>query len=496
MKKRVFNLIFLLISLVTVTSLITTLQAEPLELVPAAPQKEFGRSFMNTRPGYQHLCMQQSLWHDIIYNKNGVIGGSFQVTPFFQQSIPTKKNAEYFLPACCGTITIAGDANSIEITDFRNVRAEWLGLPAGFLGAMKITPKQRQYGATIEYNQDIGTLLDIDMLKSYWIAFTMPVVAVENSLNLEQFIQNAPANPGGPQDIKQAFRQPAWHYAKIKGPTKLVRPAEIRLSLGSALYSEDFFQFAYNSFFIAPLGNKQNARQVFQAIAGNNAHCGIGGAIFFQFPLNQDTTDYAICFFANLESIFNIRNHQWRTFDLLGKPWSRYMLYNELNGSSNIPGVNILTRRALVRPYGVFDFSMGWRFKTDNLEAEIGYNVWGHTEEKVKLHQRLNDPCQCFFKEFGIAGSGPNITASASNITRLEPDDVEFIQVKDTDIDPHSAANGSAINHKIHVALGGFAKDTNTSTVGFFGAGAFVDIIQRNRPLQNWGFWLKGGASF
>jgi hypothetical protein len=489
MKKCVFTLILLLISLIT-----ASLNASPALVGPIAPQKEFGRSFMNTRPGYQHLDVQQFLWHDVIYNKNGKIGGAVQVTPFYQQSIPLKKNAEYFLPACCGTISIAGDANALDIVNFRNVRAEWLGLPSGFLGTMSITPKERQYGASIEYSQDLGTLFDLDLLKSYWLDICMPIVVTDHSLNLEQNVVNAPANPGGPENIVQAFKQPAWCYARIDGSTKEVRLAQIKLSAGSALYSEDYFQFAYSSFLIIPLGNKQNARDVFQAIAGNNAHSGIGGSIFFQFPLNQDTTQYAICFFTNLDSTFNIRNHQWRTFDLIDKPWSRYMLYNEFNGSTNIPGVNILTRRALVRPYGVFDFSMGWRFNTDHIEAEIGYSIWGHSEETVKLHQTLDDPCQCYYKEFGIAGSAPNITSTDSTINRQALDDLVFISVKDTDLDPHSAANGSAVNHKIHFSLGGFSK--TVTTVCFFGGGAYIDFPQRNRPLQVWGVWVKGGASF
>src|SRR5207244_8999669 len=96
---------------------------------------------------------------------------------------------------------------------------------------------------------------------------------------------------------------------------------------------------------------------------------------------------------------------QLRTFDLVNKPWSRYMQYNRKNGppNENIPGVNVLTLKTRVKPFGLFDFTMGMRVKTLHFEYELGYNIWGHAQEQLYLREEFISQCR---PEFGIAGVG------------------------------------------------------------------------------------------
>lgn len=482
---------------------IATLALLIINAIDARPHQRYARSFMATRPAYQHMSTQQSLWHDIIYNKTGPVGGAFRVIGFAQNSIPMHKTSHYFLPPCTDRVFVAGDKTPEDVQCSRNIRAEWIGLSDEFRGSFTIKPKETQYGFSLEYNQNFKTLFDFDFLENYWLSIAIPMVAVHHSMNLQQSLLNAPEqnNSDAPRTIAQAFEQPSWCYAKIGGSTKSIRPAEIRINIGSCLISKDYFQFAYNTIFVAPTGNKQNARQIFQAIAGNNQHFAFGGAIFFQFPLNRCTDEYGICFFTNLESIFNIRNTQYRTMDLQGKPWSRYLLFNQkcgtpnngLAGAQHIPGVNILTHKVLVRPYGVFDFSMGWRYITDTVEAEFGYNIWGKSNEKVELKRPWFHPCE-YEGIFGIAGDGYNTTASNSTITQQAPNDDEFTAITIFDLDPQSAESGSALNHKVHLSLG-TRRDYCTSTL-FTSLGGFIDIPQKNAALRAWGAWITLGASF
>ncbi|MCX5925471.1 MAG: hypothetical protein NT124_04245 [Candidatus Dependentiae bacterium] len=476
----------------------------------ANPHQIYARSFMAPRPVYEHLSTQQSLWHDIVYNKTGPIKGAFRAIGFAQQSIAMDKTAHYFLPPCTQWVHVAGDSESIPepIRCARNIRAEWLGLSDDFVGSFTITPKEKQYGFSVEYNQNLSTFFDLDLLKSYWVSIAIPFVAAYRSLQLQQHLINAPKpiRSGQPADIYEAFQQPSWCYAKIGCETKSVRPAEIRLTIGSSLVSEDYFQFAYNTIFIAPTGNKQNGHELFQAIAGNNQHFAFGGAIFSQFPLNRNTDCYGFCFFANLETIFNIRNTQHRTLDLRGKPWSRYMLFNQkcgfpnmLQGQQHIPGVNVLTHKVVVRPYGVFDFSTGWRLSTPTIEGEIGYNVWGRSNERVLLKTPWNHLCE-YQGIYGIAGTGPNTTASESTIAQQAPNDLDangfetFTPIDLYDIEPQSAESGSVINQKIHVSLG--TRHESKNITSFIGGGTYIDIPQKNTSLLAWGAWFTCGASF
>jgi hypothetical protein len=474
----------------------------------ADPQEVFGRSFMYTRPAYYHLATHQALWHDIAYNKRGPQYGALQLIAFYMQSIDLKKSARYFLPACQNELLVSGDQNT-EDQKIRDVRAEWLNLDSNFRGFMSINPEQRKFGFSIEYNQDLKQVINSDLFRHHWISIEVPVVGVENNLNLTQ--NNARTSTNSPKNIIEAFNQREWRYSKIDGQRNKVRLAEIRFCIGSSLVSEDYFQMAYKSILVAPAGNKQNPEFMFDPVVGNNHHPGVGGAIFFQFPLNRDTTKQAICFFANLEALLLIRNKQFRTFDLKDKPWSRFMLYNLADCSaSNVPGVNLLTLESIVRPFGTVDCSLGWRYKSEWIEAEVGYNIWGRGDERVKLRSAFNNPCQC--DAFGIAGSQPGRSASKSTIKQQSDDDQEiqtvgivngveqkgfvnvFVPIKESDIDLRSGSAESALQHKVHFSFGAIHKSDRAD--GLLGGGIFVGIPQKNSTLKMWGAWVKLGASF
>jgi len=505
------NILLPIISIIPVIALTGALVLHE-QRVYARPHQVYARSFMATRPIYQHMSTQQSLWHSIIYNKRAPDkgtkldnhtenrkGSAFRVLNIIGQSIPMHKTAHYFLPPCIDRVLVAGDNTPPDVQCKRAIRAEWLGLDHDFQGSFTITPKEQQYAFSLEYNQDFGTWLDFPLLKDYWISITVPVVAVYHSLNFKEHVLSNTHRSG---DLYQAFNNRDWQFAKLTECSHVIRPTEIRVRIGNALVSHDYFQFAYNTIFIAPMGNKQNARELFPAIAGNNQHFAFGAAIFFQFPLNSDTSEYGICFFANLESIFNIRNTQLRTFDLKDKPWSRYLLFNqrcgtanELPGPQKIPGVNILTREVLIRPYGVFDFSMGLRYISPLLEAEFGYSIWGKSNEKAELKRPWYHPCQ-YEGIFGIAGEKENTTASNSTIAQRAPDDNNAFVPIDMifDINTQSGESGSALNHKVHGSIG-LQRDHKNATI-FFVSGAYIDIPQKNGALRTWGIWISYGASF
>lgn len=457
-------------------------------------QQSISRSFMYTRPAYEYLCINQAGWHSLIYNKIGSVGGAARATWFFQQSLPLSRTAHYFMPFCNTTQLIAG-TDSPYANNRNIIAAEWLGMDSTSAGTISINPLQKQVGMFVEYNQNLKTIVNSDFVNNYWVSVSVPFSKVTNNLHATQHTINESST--FPHTIKQAFNNPEWQYGLIPFCSRSrTLPGEVRLKLGSWLVSKDYYQCAYQSIFVIPTGNKPQPEYLFDAVVGNNLHAGVGGAVFFQIPLNYDVSSVAACFFLNLEGIFLIRNHQYRTFDLRGKPWSRYMLYNEKGpgGRTNIPGVNILTRWAMVKPFGVFDFSTGWRFMSDWLEVEIGYNVWGKDQEEVYYRAPLNDPCTTCYGIFGIAGSGPGKTAHCSTISFKAPDDLVFKPVREVDIDFHSGAAGSILNHKAHICVNVIQEYCNTLLFG--NIGTYIDIAQKNGGLKSWGLWGTIGATF
>lgn len=459
------------------------------------PGVQESKTFMWTRPVFFNNAAEQSAWHDFIYNKPSKGGSTVQIKSMYQKSLSKERIKQYFLFGCNNELLVAGD-NSNCVKN-RDVRAEWLGIQNDqFSGKLTINPEQRQVGFSITAHKDISNLFDISFLQDYWVSIELPVFAVTNRLNLEQYdVHNTAATE--PNDIISAFNQKKWLYAKMPKERSALNAVGLLFKFGRAFLSEDHYQIAYYSIVNVPFGGGQNAEYLFDAYAGTNQHVGFGNGVTFQILLNQDATKYAFCWFLNLEHLFLIHNKQMRTFDLIGKPWSRYMLYNKKDGAPNLlePGVNIFTYKCRVRPYNFVEFSTGWRIISEKYECEFGYDLWGHGDERVKVLCHVDE-------SYGIAGSNTgSIPTSASQSTignQADNDEDEngdplFVPVRFSDIDITSAEGQSAINHRMHASYAYLHK--GESVDGFITIGGSLEFPQKNTALHVWTVWFKVGTA-
>ena len=493
------------------------------------------QSYMATRPAYQRLAVFQPLWHDIIYTNCSAQKSAWQIIGMYADSSHRQRDIYYFFPSCREELLVAGDdfLNTIHI---RDVRAEWLSLPSDFKGFMTIRPQQKQACAVVEYHKDLCDFFDIQFLKDYWISIIAPIVYMQNNMHLTQAISHHPdrtQDHDGPYDIRQAFCQPSWNFARICGTMRKTQWAELRMRLGKAYLAHDGFELIYFSGLSIPTSQEQQAYCMFYPVTGFNGHLGIELGFHAQLLLSRDDGLCACSLFVGLESMFLVHHKQYRTFDLIGKPWSRYLLFNRRGGPTdqNISGVNVLTRRIRVHPYTVADFVVAWRMKTTNYEMEVGYNVWGHGNEKLEFTRKCYDErfgcrsccmlescncapsggcrpcrrtlCECGESEFGIAGQGPidpaapvwqASSACKSTIMHQAENDPVFIAIKDSDLDLYSGAARTTIIHSLYASLGRLWD--NKMAQHFVGGGVFVDIPQQNSVLAMWGVWFKGGATF
>lgn len=468
----------------------------------AAPQEVYARSFMFIRSIHDSLATRNALWHDFIYRKHGKIRGSWQAIGLGQQSQSLSKTQHYFLPKNKDTVRITGDAITSEFFT-RDVRAEWIGLPSEFQGTLRIDPLQSQSGGYLEYNQDLETFSDNWFFKNAWFSCSVPFIFVENQFNPCQFdVENPQAETStGPKDILQAFNQPSWQYDKF--PTARQHKAgaaEFRLDVGKNFIGEHL-TCAYYTYFSAALSPKQNPEYLFSPYVGNDHHWSIGAGIHMDFLISQASVKADWSFIIDLEYAYLIHNKQHRTLDLFGKPWSRFMQFRRRNAPPDelIPGVNVMTIPLVIRPYGIFDFCVGWRVKMDMVVCELTYSVWGHDEQKVKLRDTfLGSFCD---NEYGIAGAGTIVvegmtvgaSASKSTVSNQAADDATFVPITKYDLDFQSAAGSSATNHKAQFVVG--IERTNTPIETFAGFGAYIDMAQKNGALQSWGIWGKLGMS-
>ena len=266
--------------------------------------------------------------------------------------------------------------------------------------------------------------------------------------------------------------------------------------------AEDHFIIGYHSGLVIPACKKQNGEFLFDSVVGYNRHVGIVAGADFQILLNYNPERFAFCFFMDFESTFLIRNKQKRTFDLRQKPWSRFLLFNRIDGgpNQNIPGVNVLTRECTVRPHNVAEFATGWRFEHPHFTFELGYSIWGHDCEQIA---NLSNPFPANI--YGIAAVQSDtdtqpFTASTSTIAQLGPVDINalgdpvFTSINEYDLDFLSPATGSALSHQAHFALG--IKNIGKKNNAFIGLGGFIEIPQKNGSFMAKGFWAKFGLGF
>lgn len=459
------------------------------------------QTFMFTRPITQNLPARNSGWHNLIHNRQGDNLAAFQIIGLYQRSIPDAQTAQYFLFNNKNCLTVAGD-NTIN-ENSRDIRAEWLGLPSDFQGSFSINPRQSQMGVLFEYNQKISRLTSLSIFKHSWFSFSAPFVAVTNDIGFQQFDLQNLGTGDGPRDLAQAFTRKEIRYGKIGGEKTDFTLAHIRASFGTTYMSEDNFQIAYYSHFTFSGTDRDQSQYLFDVAADFNGHFGIGAGLNFQLVLNRPNDRYDSCLFLDFEHTYLIERSQLRTFDLKNKPWSRYLLLNHKDKGPNIliPAVNIFTLNVDIKPYSLFDFSCGLRVKTHGFEVELGYNLWGHADEKI-------DKIKCSFPTgYGIAGTVQNgdtkpRTASLSTVTKREATteendddpDQTFVEIKKEDLNCHSAIARGAISHKAYMVI---SKNHRGKKIdGTFGIGAFYEYAQSNSVLKQWGLFGKMGASF
>ncbi len=455
------------------------------------------RTFFWSRPVYRNIGAQKPLWQEFVFNTCQSL--ALQIIPIYQQSAHDRDLAHYFLFNDQHNLLIKGDAVVANNPYSRDVRAEWLGLPSNFAGTFSVHPRQKQFGLWIEAMMPLGNCFGYECLDSFWVGVALPYQMIENKVTPTQ---TPPINPGTtfPTDALEALSNPAYLFQKFDGKKKKNGLAEVDFKLGTNLLNRDYFQIGMYSMLVIPLRGSANQEFVFNPFLGNNGHFGFGSGVTFKLPLLCDPECQLFSFFAYFENIYFFRNHQKRTFDLIDRPWSRYLLLNNKEGGLNIPAMNILTRRVRARPYNMLDLYTGFDWELSNVQVEVGYGLWARGREQLKF-------ADCFPADFGIAGVGflsttsaIPATASRSTIQEQAPNDVNFrgeqifvpIRVEDLDID--SGAARGALAHRGHISVG-YIYATESFAV-LAGVGAFIEASQYSSALSNWGVWGKVGISY
>lgn len=451
-----------------------------------AATQHVSKTFMLAHPVNFNTAAEQSLWHEVAYNNDKTTKMHAQITPIYQQLSDSAKVERYFMPSDNTIAWVKGDSNSSTLTG-TYIRAEWIGLPTTYNASFSLRPQYKSYGFLLDVDKQLKGVCSWKLFDNLWVGISIPFIGAESSVTVDQYGDAVVSSNTEVADIKTALSQSAWKYARFDTKKSRFSPAEVRFRIGTMFVSKKGFQLFTQNSVSCPLASRAEPNTMLYPQLGFNHHCTFGAMAGFQLPLTAPDNSYSTRFYVSIQNMYLIKNTQLRTFDLKSKPWSRYLSLRKRDESQTTPGVNILTQEVTVRPFNMVDLSTGLRIQKGSVEAEIGYNLWGHGTEELTL-------TTSWAADYGISGTGTG-SASKSTIQLQATNDTSFTPIYESDIDLASGATQNTLTHKVHVSIGKlFASQDNFDI--FFGLGGFFEQPHQNSAPAQWGAWTKMGATF
>lgn len=449
-----------------------------------------GQSFMFTRPLDHNVFAFAERYYQMAFEEDWSSTYRMQAIVAGQKTVGSSTQAPgYFLINCQPTIRIAGDTSPDATT--RDVRAEWLNLPSDFSGLASVNPQQKQVGTILTVERSLKGMLDWTFLEGWWVRMNMPIMAVENNLQLTQ--HEVSGSGGAPNDIISAFDQDTWKAGKmVNRSMSHTALGSINLALGSTWWhSENFVLSTYSGVSI-PVSSKQSPEYIFSPFVGPNGHLAIDFGVIAELPIAVSCR-WNTKLFLNVENHYYIENHQMRILELHDKPWSRYLQVRQEGSPLTTQAVNVLTQCVKVRPFNAVDLATGLSLEAYGWQFSLGYGLWARNTEELELTPPACETAHYSFEKYGIAGTG-SASASKSTISEQAANDGEFITIKPSDIDLCTSGSRGGMSQRVLAAASYLWEGSRHHMV--FDIGGYYEFPRTNVTLRQWGLWGKVAVSF
>ncbi|CAN5170015.1 hypothetical protein BH09DEP1_BH09DEP1_5710 [soil metagenome] len=318
-----------------------------------------------------------------------------------------------------------GDRNETDLL------ADYFGLPTDFESTLTFKPEAHSYIF------DIAFYIGLDeWLEGLYFRCHAPVVGTHFNLHFEEKVTQPGVNGYvagyyGPTSVARADLLNRFTDFASNGQTPNLGPDILFVPLGKAIISNQHhnlvrlsdLQVAFGWNFIqcddhhfglnirgsAPTGNRPEGIYLFEPIVGNGHHWELGLGLSCHFDIFTDTCrDRYVSFYldGNLTHLFGAR--QTRTFDLNGKPLSRYMpvqrmgvpvenlFVSAMTGTTSTivptsqfqnvytPLANLTTFDVEVRVAAQVDVVAMIDIEWCNWNIDFGYNYWAKTCQRIK----------------------------------------------------------------------------------------------------------------
>ena len=396
------------------------------------------------------------------------LAGTFSAALAYDRSFDHESITEcLFGNSCCPTITISGS----QVAD--RADTDWLAdyfyLPTDFKSSLSFKPRIDNLLLDLNFYIDLNEWAD-----GLYVAAYAPIVHTRWDLNMCETIDMKGTNSHAPgyftpdtlqrNDLLNNFTE--YAAGCIAGPIEQTvgdesfcitmarlnkarisqtslnqtRAADLRIVIGYDALRTDRCLFGFQGLVSAPAGNRPKGKYLFEPIIGNGHHWELGGALQANSIAWRSNDEHKqLILTANLSLTHLFGSRQKRTFDLKGKPFSRYMLIERLGtpiqsnlkgdgvapsaqfNNEHIPVANLSSLSVDVSATIQAEFTAMLTFASRTCSWDFGYNFWGRTCENIRLRDitpfenntkwALKGDAHVFGFDRGAAGAGPLVGA-------------------------------------------------------------------------------------
>lgn len=424
-----------------------------------------------------------------LYERNSFYG-ALSIIPAYDRSFNGDDLAKCLFGSSlgpCNTINVSGS----QVTD-RNARdwlADYFYLPTDFQSTLQVNPVIDNF--IIDANLYFGLE---EWAKGLYLIIYFPIVHTRWNLNFSETVHNSGVNDYAPgyfsssvqgiprnellKDVSQFMSgqtispmdtlitstisptgvimtetikattlfEPLNNALILPGKHIRTRIADVRVSVGWDAVNNACGRFGFYFQGAAPTGNTPEGEMLFEAIVGNGHHWEFGGGLSgcWRFWESCDEKHHCELYFDGTITHF-FAKEQKSSFDLQGKPMSRYMLAEKMiTPSSNLqtddalapkfqfnndfsPVANLTTFPVNVKIDVQADIVCLLNYSSECWNVDIGYNFWGRSCERIEPIMRveplanqswaLKGDAQVFGFDCGLTGDGDVIQVIALSAT-------------------------------------------------------------------------------
>lgn len=367
--------------------------------------------------------------HTTFFDDQCAINGSLAITPgytrsFSSHAINTRLFGQ-FLSCDDDFISISG--STVTNRGAQDLLADYFYLPTDFKSTVSFKPVVDSFLIDMQFHLELNAWLEglyifinapfehsrwnlqaCETVTNFGVANSPAGYFAQTELARSQFFQQfqdyAEGNAVFANDTGLFFDR--LSFAKMRfGRVSRGRVAAVQFGMGYYCEQNDTSRLGIQLYGVGPTGIRPSGEYLFEPYIGNGHHWEVGFGIEGQYYFTgtaHSPCSISCAWLATISHLF--KTHQIRTFDLIDKPLSRYMLAEKLgtpivdglqSSSGTVPSAqfqNRLTPVANITSLPVFasvavqgDAVFAFSARYHNTTIDIGYDIWAQSREALSF---------------------------------------------------------------------------------------------------------------